>query len=587
MKYRELRVLLTKRFELPKERIVHTTIRSFTLAEKTVFYFLVGVFILSGLTLLSRVNSSFMVTIPVRGGTLIEGVVGTPRFINPVLAISDADKNLSVLVYSGLVRHSSDGNNEVINDLADNLSISKDQLTYTAHIRPDAIFQDGARVTADDVIFTIQKIQNGSLKSPLFGDWNGVLVEKIDEETVSFSLKRPYAPFISNLTIGILPKHIWKNVTDDEFSFSQFNILPMGSGPYKIKLVERNSGGIPNYYNLETFTGVVGDVPFIDNLIFKFYSNQTDLLNAYSAGDIESMAGISALEASNLKKAGANIVSSPLLRIFGVFFNQGRSKPLLDKAVRQALDLSAPKEQIVANILHGYGTPIDGPFPAGLFSWSDDRSLDTNYEERFKSAEEILKKGGWVKNEKTGVLEKKSKSGTLVLSFSISTGNTPELKAAGDLLKEAWGKLGAKVDVLVFETSDLNQNVIRPRKFDALLFGEVINRNADVYPFWYSKERNDPGLNIALYANSAVDKLLDHVRSTKDVESLEKDARAFDKEIRNDIPAVFLYTPGFIYVVPEKVENINLGKLSSTQDRFQDIRNWYIETHKVWQLFTK
>lgn len=587
MTYRELRVLLTKHFDLPKERIVRMTIRSFTLAEKTVFYFLVGVFILSGLTLLSRVNSSFLVTVPVHGGTLIEGVVGTPRFINPVLAISDADKNLSILIYSGLVRHSPNGNSGVLNDLADNISISKDQLTYTAHIRREALFQDGVRVTADDVLFTIQKIQNGALKSPLFGDWNGVSVEKVDEETISFNLKKPYTPFISNLTIGILPKHIWKNVTDDEFSFSQFNILPIGSGPYKIKTVGRNSGGIPNYYDLETFTGVVGSVPYVENLVFKFYSNQTDLLNAYSAGDIESMAGISALEASNLKKSGANIVSSPLSRIFGVFFNQGQSKPLLDKAVRQALDLSAPKEEIITTILHGYGTPIDGPFPAGLFSWSDDRSMDKNYEERLASARDILKKAGWIKNEKTGVLEKKSKSGTLVLSFSISTGNTPELKAVGDLLKEAWGKLGAKVDVLVFETSDLNQNVIRPRKFEALLFGEVVSRNADVYPFWYSKERNDPGLNIALYANSAVDKLLDHARSVKDVESLEKDARAFDKEIRNDIPAVFLYTPDFIYVVPKKVENINLRKLSTTQDRFQDIRHWYIETNQVWQLFTK
>ncbi|MHB0977883.1 MAG: ABC transporter substrate-binding protein [Minisyncoccota bacterium] len=587
MTYRELRVLLTKRFALPQERTIHTAIRSFTLAEKTVFYFLVGIFILSSITLLSRVNSSFLVTIPVRGGTLIEGVVGTPRFINPVLAFSDADKSLSVLVYSGLVRHSPDGNGEVINDLADNISISKDQLTYTAHIRSDAIFQDGSRVTADDVLFTIQKIQNGSLKSPLFGDWSGVLVEKIDDETISFNLKKPYAPFISNLTVGILPKHIWKNVTDDEFSFSQFNVLPVGSGPYKIKTVERNSGGIPNYYHLETFTGVVGDVPFIENLIFRFYSNQTDLLNAHGAGDIESMAGISALEASDLKKSGTNIVSSPLSRIFGVFFNQGRSKPLLEKAVRQALDLSAPKEEIVAKVLQGYGSPIDGPFPAGLFSWSGDRRLDTDYAARFESAQNILKKAGWIKNEKTGVLEKKSKSGTLVLSFSISTGNTPELKAAGELLKEAWGKLGAKVDVLVFETSDLNQNVIRPRKFDALLFGEVVNRNADVYPFWYSKERNDPGLNIALYANSAVDKLLDHVRSVRDADSLDKDARAFDKEIRNDVPAVFLYTPDFIYVVPKEVENINLGKLSTTQDRFQDIRHWYIETHRVWQLFTK
>jgi len=585
MKYSELRALLMRRFDIPKERLVRKAIRSFTIAEKTVFYFLAGIFIFSALVMLFKVNFAFMSAVPVRGGSLTEGVVGTPRFINPVLAISDADKNLSILVYSGLVRNTS--SREVINNLADDISISDDRLTYTAHIRPDALFQDGRRVTADDVLFTIQKIQNPSLKSPLFGDWNGISVEKIDDATISFTLKKPYTPFISNLAVGILPKHIWKNVTDDEFSFSQFNILPVGSGPYKIKTVERNSGGIPNYYNLEASSNVDGWMPYISNLIFKFYSNQTNLLNAYSAGDIESVAGISALEASDFKKAGARIVSSPLSRIFGVFFNQSQSKPLLDKAVRQALDLSAPKEDIVNNILHGYGTPIDGPFPAGLFSWSDDRRLGTNYAERLIEAEEVLKKGGWTKNETTGFLEKKSKSDTLVLSFSISTGNTPELRAVGEALKEAWSKLGARVDLQVYETSDLNQNVIRPRKFDALLFGEVINRNADVYSFWHSKERTDPGLNIALYTNSTVDKLLDNARSAKSLDALEKNAMALDKEIRNDVPAVFLYTPSFIYVVPEKVKNVSLSKLSNIQDRFQDIRSWYIETDRVWQLFNK
>jgi len=584
MTYSSLRALLTKRFDIPKERLVRKVLRSFSLAEKAVFYFLIIVFTFSSLTLLSKVNKAFLVTVPVSGGTLIEGVVGTPRFINPVLAISDADKSLTTLIYSGLLRNTP--NNGVINDLADSVSISTDRLTYTVHIKPNALFQDGSKVTTDDVLFTVQKIQNPSLKSPIYGDWIGVSVKKIDEETISFTLKKPYTPFLSNLTLGILPKHIWKNVADDEFYFSQFNVLPIGSGPYKIKTVERNSGGIPNYYALEMFSNAIGDLPYIENLIFKFYSNQSSLLNAYNNRDIESLAGIPAYEASNLKENGSNIITTPLSRIFGVFFNQNESKPLLDKTVRQALDLGAPKEEIISSILYGYGIPIDGPFPAGLFPWSQDRNKMT-YEERFAVAEKILKKAGWIKNETTGFLEKKSKSATLVLSFSISTSNTPELKAVGELLQTAWGRLGAKVDILVFETNDLNQNVIRPRKFDALLFGEVVGRDADVYPFWHSKERNDPGLNIALYASSVADKLLEQIRSTKDREAVERYARTLDKEIRADLPAVFLYTPNFIYVTPRKVKNVVLGQLSTAQDRFQDIRHWYIETNQVWQLFAK
>jgi peptide/nickel transport system substrate-binding protein len=135
--------------------------------------------------------------------------------------------------------------------------------------------------------------------------------------------------------------------------------------------------------------------------------------------------------------------------------------------------------------------------------------------------------------------------------------------------------------------NDLNQNVIRPRSFDALLFGEVIGRDADVYPFWYSSERNDPGLNIAEYANSKVDKLLDTARQTKSDSVREQSYKSFVQEIKKDVPAVFLYTPSYLYVVPKKVQNISIGELSIPQDRFLGINNWYIETNKVWQLFIK
>ena len=250
-----LRTLFVKRFHIPKEHVVRKALRHLTLAEKAVFYFFVTIFILSGLSLLNQVNNSFLVEVPVRGGAITEGIVGNPRFINPVLAFTEADKNLTALIYSGLIKINSNGLAE--NDLAENINISPDGLTYTVRINKNALFQDGVRVTSDDVDFTIQKIKNSYIKSPIFGNWNGVAVSKPDENTVVFSLKKPFAPFIDNLTLGILPKHIWKNVSDEEFSFSQFNSLPTGSGPYKISTVERNSGGIPDYYDLIPFDKVV------------------------------------------------------------------------------------------------------------------------------------------------------------------------------------------------------------------------------------------------------------------------------------------------------------------------------------------
>jgi peptide/nickel transport system substrate-binding protein len=585
MTYSSLKALLVKRFDIPKTRVIRRSLRSFTLAEKAVFYFFVGLFVMSGLAMLLEVNNEFLVEVPLRGGSLTEGVIGNPRFINPVLSISEADKNLVSLVYSGLVRITPEG--AIVNDLADNLTISEDGLTYTAHIRPDAVFHDGAPVTADDVVYTIEQITNPGTKSPHFSTWNGITVTAIDERTVEFRLKKAYVPFIENLSHGILPKHIWQNVSEDEFSFSQFNVLPVGSGLYKIDTVERNSGGIPDYYDLELVDSKSTGGPYVSHLIFKFYPSESDLFDAYSNSEIESMSGISPEQAGLLKSKGAKILSAPLPRIFGVFFNESQSKVLLDKNVRIALDLAAPKATIVKDILYGYGTVIDSPLPPGLYPWVGSNVDMRTDEERMIAARDILLKNGWTVNVDTGVLEKKSKTATLTLSFSISTGDTPELKAVAEKLRTSWEQLGAKVEIQVYGTGDLNQNVIRPRRYDALLFGEVVGRDADLYPFWHSSQRNDPGLNIALYANSKVDKLLEDARSATDVTKRESAYKSFDQELRNDLPAVFLYSPNFLYVVPNNVSAVSLGKLSIPQDRFLGIRDWYIETNRVWKIFIK
>src|SRR3989344_5840858 len=457
MKYKELRRLLMRRFSMPKEHSMRKILRSFTIAEKAVLYFFTSIFILSGITLLWQVNNAYLVEVPTRGGTLTEGVVGNPRFINPVLAISEADKNLTALIYSGLVRITPEG--EIENDLAEEVSISDNHLTYTVRLHPDAHFHDGTLMTADDVIFTIQKITDPVIKSPRRGNWDGVTLTKVDENTVSFNLKQAYSPFIYNLAVGILPKHIWKNVSDDEFSFSQFNTLPIGSGPFKVERVERNSGGIPNFYNLIPFENV-SKAPYI-NLVFRFYPNEDMLIEAYKKNEVESLSGVSPEKLLTLKNNGSEVLSSPLPRIFAVFFNQSQSKVLLNKEVRRALDIASPKQEIVDNILHGYGTVIDGPLPAGIYP--EAKVEEKTEEERISEAKEILLNAGWKPNPETGVLEKKSGSSNISLSFSLSTGDAPELRQVAEELVAAWQKLGADVRIQVSETGDLNQNGIRPR----------------------------------------------------------------------------------------------------------------------------
>lgn len=568
---------------MPKERSIKTLVRSFTIAEKAVFFFFVILFAFSSIAMTYKVSSAFLVEVPIKGGTLTEGIIGNPRFINPVLALSEADKILNALVYSGLVRITAGGIIE--NDLAEEIVISEDKRTYTVRIHGNARFHDGVPVTADDVVFTVQKILEPSIKSPKRGNWDGVSIEKLDDRTVMFTLKQAYTPFIYNLTLGILPKHIWNSISNDEFAFSRFNTLPVGSGPYKVDKVDENSGGIPDLYILVPFEDLREKMPFIEKLVFRFYPNEEGLVSAFKSGAVESISGISPERAQELDTESSRIISSPLPRVFAVFFNQNQAKVLLNKEVRQALDLASPKEEIIDTVLKGYGLVIDGPVPAGTYGWAT--PFDTPpFTERFETAKEILSQAGWKPNEETGILEKKSGSGMMSLSFSISTGDAPELQAAAEKLAIAWQELGVQVNVLVFETGDLNQNVIRPRNFDALLFGKVVSRDADLYPFWHSSQKNDPGLNIALYTNKQADKLLEEARNLGEPSEIEENYKAFAEAIKADIPAVFLYTPSLIYIVPERMRAVSPNSLKLAQDRFLGIKSWYVETNKVWKIFT-
>ncbi len=565
-------------------------VKTFSLTEKSLFFLFFAVFVFTGLSILWSVNAHFLIDVPGRGGMLTEGIVGSPRYINPLLAVSDADEDVTSLIYSGLLKVSPEG--KLINDLAKEYSISADGLEYTFTLKDNIFFQDGTSVTASDVEFTTKKAQDIVLKSPKRINWDNVTIQKINNKQIKFILKHPYSPFIENLTMGILPEHVWKNLDADQFSASLFNTEPIGSGPYKVSKVGRNSGGVPIYYELTPFSDYALGEPYIGVLALNFYTNDESAIEAYKNGDIESISGVSPQKIKEMIRDESVVKQASLPRVFGIFFNQSQAPILLNKEVRTALALVVDKDKIVEDVLQGYGTPIDGPRPFGEYHEIQNQNVasgtsTTKATTNTDSAIALLTKNGWKLNDKTGIMEKTVKKITTTLEFSISTGDAPELKATAEILQDEWKKIGVKANIKVFETSDLNQNIIRPRKYDALLFGEVIGRDFDLYPFWHSSQRNDPGLNVALYVNSKADKLLEEMRTTTDVDIKNNDYTIFAKLISDDVPAIFTYSPNFTYLVPSKIKNLKLGDTITPNERFMNIAEWHVETDKVWKIFVK
>jgi peptide/nickel transport system substrate-binding protein len=242
----------------------------------------------------------------------------------------------------------------------------------------------------------------------------------------------------------------------------------------------------------------------------------------------------------------------------------------------------------VSEVLGGYGTDIDGPIPPGLLKSNRKESKNKNItdSERKDLAKKMLENNGWVFDEEIKIWEKKTKKSESQLRFSLSTSNTPELKEVAEIIADEWRDIGVIVDLKIFEAGDLNQNVIRPRKYDALLFGEIVSRELDLFAFWHSSQRNDPGLNIALYANITADRLLEDARAATDRNVMIEKYREFEDEIDFDVPAVFVYSPDFIYITPKDIKAFELGAVATPAERFLNIHEWYIETDKVWNFFT-
>jgi len=570
---------------------IKQTIAAFSPTERALFYAFLVLFAISCIGILWHVNNTYFAQVPARGGTYTEGIVGTPRFINPLLATSDADQDLTSLTYSGLLRPTPDGT--LANALAESYTVSEDGRTYVFTLREDALFHDGTPVTADDVVFTVLLAQDPALKSPRRANWEGVAVEKLDDRRVQFTLMEPYGPFLENTVMGVLPKHLWKDVTPEQFAFSQFNVEPVGTGPYRIKRVHRNAAGLPEYYELTAFKHYTLGEPHISKLLVKFYPSEEEILIAQASGDVDGIGSVSPFSLTRIASSGARTVQAPLPRVFGAFFNQNVAPVFAHKTVREALEVATNRDEIVREVLGGYGRTTESPIPPGILAaFAAEESEEAVSMEssagadRANVAREILAADGWKVNEE-GLWTKTVSGETQTLQFALSTSNTPELKAVAELLKRQWEAAGFAVELKFFDTSDLNQNVIRPRRYDALLFGEIIGRELDLFPFWHSSQRNDPGLNIALYTNISADKHLQEARTTSDESKKASALQAFEEEVVNDVPAIFLYSPDFIYVVPTRVQGIELGPLTTSGERFLNVHKWYIETERIWPLFAR
>jgi len=521
------------------------------------------------------VTSYYHATVPEPdyGGSFSEGVLGEPRLINPLLAqANDADRDLTSLIFAGIMKYNEDG--KLIPDLAKSApEISTDGLSYTIYLKENATWHDGNKITADDVIFTIQTAQNPDYVSSQRVSWQGVEVERVNDYTIRFRLKNKYAQFANNLTMGIMPKHLWQFVKPINFSLSELNVKPIGSGPFKFKKLKKNRAGRIDSYELEANDAYVNGRPYIDTVVIRFYNSEDETIDAYNRNEIQNIGFISGQNLSKVKyRQRLTIEELKLPRYFAAFFNQNESNILANKNVRLALNHATDRNAIIANILGNKGMAINSPMVSGIL---DINSNVATYPFDVEKAKEILKADGWGTPDSNGILTKKDAR----LTLKITTSTWPELIDVANVLKDQWRAAGVEVTVEALPISQLQQ-VIKDREYQILLFGEILNIDPDPFSLWHSSQKNDPGLNLALYENKTADKILEEARQTINPLERMKKYDDFQKIVIDDVPAVFLYSPYYLYVQNKSIQGFKTSLISMPSDRFSNVENWYVETHR-------
>lgn len=509
---------------------------------------------------------------PAKGGTYTEGVLGQPKFINPIIAQPNTvDADLCALIYSSLFRYSPDNNLEA--ELVDTYEINGDGTAITLTLKPDIKWQDGENLTVDDVLFTIQSIQNPNIQSPLKSGFADVTAEKVDQQTIKFTLAQPYAPFISNLTFGILPKHLWEKIEPANIPLAELNLQPVGSGPYKFKEFKKDKLGEIQSYTLERFDKYFAPASYLDQLIFEFYATPEELSAALTGGQIEGMAYDLNTAEAVFSSRGLNNYEFSLPRYNAVFLNYAQNKDLEYKKVRQALQKAINRDEMTEQSLSGQGKLVNAPIMENFLGFNPDLKYDGFDPEAAKA---LLDEAGWKEVDADGFRLKDGKR----LALTLTVSDFPEHLMVADYVVNAWKNIGVDAKVESFSPADIQER-IRERAYDALLFGQVTGHDPDPYPFWHSSQREDPGLNLTSLKDADIDKLLEEGRTTIKSETRAEKYRAFQQKLAESYVAIFLYSPYYNYTADQKIKGLNPGIITNPAERFSTVENWYINTKRV------
>jgi peptide/nickel transport system substrate-binding protein len=513
---------------------------------------------------------------PVAGGVYTEALIGSLGRLNPVLDYyNPADYDIDRLLFSSLMRFDSRG--LPYYDLAQDIGISQDGRDYNFSIRPDAVWHDGEPVTSDDVIFTIEMMQDDAIPLPpdIKEFWGQVKVLAINEKTIQFKLPEPFAPFMDYLTFGVLPRHLLEGVDAQQLADAAFNLEPIGSGPYRFENLIVEDGKMAGVV-LAAFDDYYGKKPFIEKVVFRYYPDASTALDAYDQGEVLGISQITKdVLPRALKEPNLNLFTARLPRLSLIYLNlDNPTVPFFEDAnVRRALMMGLNRRWIVDRLMDGQAIIAHGPiFPE---SWAYYDGVEhVNFDP--EAALALLKTEGYTIPAEGGQV--RAKDG-VALSFKMVYPDDALYTEIAERIRDDWARLGVKADLEPLSYDELLNNYLEPRTYQAALVELNLGRSPDPdpYPFWHQAQITG-GQNYSQWDDRQVSEYLEQARVLDDLNERARRYRNFQVRFSSELPALPLFFPVYSYGIDKQVNGVSIGPLFDPSDRFNNITSWYLIT---------
>ena len=564
--------------------------------EKRLFWSSIGaafvLFVLSGWLFIQP----HLTHVPTEGGELTEALVGAPKSINPLYApLNDVDRDLTSLIYSGLFRLNEHLDPEP--DLVDRYTWSQGGTVLELTLRSDIRFQDNTPVTADDVVFTYQAIKSPTWRSPLATSFKDVSVVRVDDQTVQFIIDKPNPQLLSELTVGILPAHLWQDVPNP--MLADLNLRPVGSGPYQISSRRRDQKGTLLSYSLSRSNIYYGIKPYLFTRTFNFFTDLDQAEQALKSHQVDSLAFVPWNNVSDFAHNAVHAVALRLPQETVAFFNL-RDGLLKDQTLRGLLQQSIDQDGL-ADAIKPAALPNGSPFPfidlpaaTSSNATSSAASLDV-----LRGAFETA---GWKLDATTGlrsfhtplasaVTHKNGKKITTVtsstatlLQLQIDVPDQPDLVRIANYLSQRWSLVGAKVTVQAHPAEELFRSVLNDHaSYQILVWNILLQPTQDPSPFWSSTAAVEQGLNFSNVSDHVVDQRLADIHDASSTDALAIARIAFAKALISDVPAIFLARPSYAYLVNDQVQGVTDMNLALPSDRLNRSATWSLQSALRWR----